>query len=49
MRKKKKINTRYKVGFYLMDPYTQEKQYDVKGLNIVDAEREFKKAMNKYR
>jgi len=46
---KKNKKNRYKVGYYILDPYTQQRQVDMKGLSLEDAEKSFKEAIRKYR
>ena len=48
MSKKNKKRKSYMFGFSVLDPYTNQKQIDLKGIKIDEAEDIFKKIYNKY-
>ena len=46
---KKKRKNKFKWGFYVLDPYTQDKQFHVKGVSPDIFNQLVKEAMRKYK
>ena len=45
----KKIKNNFKFGLYVLDPFTNEKQFHIKGIKSDDVDKIFKEMRRKYK